>query len=52
MTLVYLDGARITVSQLEKELNDAHEEEKIIELDYIDHNRGLHFETNKYGTYY
>ena len=52
MTLVYLDGVRITMSQLEKELNDAHEEEKIIELDFIDYNGGLHFETNKYGTYY
>ena len=52
MTLVYLDGARITMSQLEQELRDAHEEERIIELDWIDSNDGLHFETNKYGTYY
>lgn len=52
MTLIYLDGARITMSQLEQELNDAHEEEEIIELDWIDNNGGLHFETNKYGTYY
>lgn len=52
MTLVYLDGLRITMTQLEQELNDAHEDEKIIELDFIDNNGGLHFETNKYGTYY
>ena len=52
MTLVYLDGLRVTLPQLEQELNDAHEEGKIIELDYIDNNGGLHFEVNKYGIYY
>lgn len=50
--LIYLDGLRITIPQLEQELDEAHEEEKIIELDYIDNNGGLHFETTKYGTYY
>lgn len=52
MTLVYLDGLRITMAQLEQELKDTHEDEKIIELDFIDNKGGLHFETAKYGYYY
>ena len=52
MTLIYLDGARITMSQLEYALNEANEEEKVIELDWIGDNGSLHFETHKYGLYY
>ncbi len=52
MTLIYLHGARITLSELEQELEYVSQEGKVIELDWIDKNGGLHFEINNYGTYY
>lgn len=51
MTLVYLDGLRITMSELEQALNRQFEEGEVIELIDIDKNGGLHFEINKYGIY-
>ena len=53
MTLIYLEGRRITMAELEQVLENLSEDGEVIVLDWIDKRNGaLHFEINKYGIYY
>lgn len=48
---IYLNGKKITITEL-KQQSDELDEREVIELIDVDCNGNLYFETNIYGSYY